>query len=69
MYCVVWQTIVWDLVCKTVLWNSIKTTAKILALGPMEAGSDSESESEPGDESKLDGEGRKSTSTSTSIGP
>ena len=65
MYCVVWQTIVWDLVCKTVLWNSIKTTAKILALGPMEAGSDSESESEPGDESKLDSEGRKSTS----IGP
>ena len=55
----------WDLVCKTFLWNSIKTTAKILALGPMEAGSDSES----GDESKLDGEGRKSTSTSTSIGP
>mmetsp|Transcript_759 Transcript_759/g.1301 ORF Transcript_759/g.1301 Transcript_759/m.1301 type:complete len:709 (+) Transcript_759:407-2533(+) len=36
VYCVVWKTLITDLVWKIILWNSIKVMGKILALGPEE---------------------------------
>ena len=44
LYCVVLQTIVWDVLGKMILWNSIKATGKLLALGPMEDEEDTDSE-------------------------
>lgn len=36
LYCMLWKTIVTDVVWKLVLWNSIKVMCKVLALGPPE---------------------------------
>lgn len=44
LYCIILQTIVWDIVGKMVLWNSIKATGKILALGPIDDAEDSDTE-------------------------
>lgn len=45
LYCIVLQTILWDLVGKMILWNSVKAFQKILALGPIE-NDDTEEESD-----------------------
>jgi hypothetical protein len=36
IYCIVWKSLMTDLVWKLLLWNSIKVMGKILALGPEE---------------------------------